>query len=49
MIDDDERDNDDAVDFTLSDKAVLYASFHNIFRRQPGLRDTDTCSVGQVI
>ena len=53
MIDDDEGDNDDAMEvhlgLRLRDKAVLYASFHNISRRQPGPRGTDTCSVGQVI
>ena len=53
MIKDDESDNDDAMEvylgLRLRDKTVLYASFHNISRRQPGLRGTDTCSVGQII
>ena len=38
MINDDEGDNDDAMEvhlgLRLRDKAVLYASFHNISRRQ---------------
>ena len=53
MINDDEDDNDDAMEVHLGqrlrDRAVLYASFHNISRRQPGPRDTDTCSVGQIM
>ncbi|KAL8611372.1 hypothetical protein ACOMHN_014427 [Nucella lapillus] len=53
IFDDNEGDKDDAMEvhqgLRLRDRAVFYASFHNISRRQPGPRDTDTCSVGQVI
>ena len=42
MINEDEDDNDDAIEFhfglRLLDRVVLYASFHNISWRQPGPR-----------